>query len=360
MLHACPDAKYFIAIGERSNGKTFGVKEYAFDDYLKRGKKLAVIRRWLDDFKGKNGVSFYDDFIHNPTRGNIISQKSKGRWNSVKYQSQMWFLCRVNNAGEIEELDESPFAYAFAVTQSEHYKSVPFPDIETILFDEFMTRRIYVNDEFTLFMDILSTIIRLRDTPRVFMCANTISTYCPYFTEMGIKNVPKMKNGQMDIYTFGESTLKVIIERTDPMTKTGNKASNVYFAFDNPKLKMITEGAFEVSIYPHLPFKYLPKEIKYIYFIRFNNECFQCEIIKHERLWITYIHRKTTPIKEDERNVVYQEEWDARPNYARRLLHPCNRIQKVIARFFAREKVFYQDNDVGESISHYLDWQEQL
>lgn len=360
MFHVCPDAKYFIAIGERSNGKTFGVKEYAFDDYLERGKQLAVIRRWEDDFKGKNGISFYDDFIHNPTRGNIIDKKTRGKWNSVNYRSQMWYLQRVGKSGEVEEIDDKPFAIAFALTKEEHYKSIPFPDIETILFDEFMTRRIYVTDEFTLFMSILSTIIRLRDTPRIFMCANTISTYCPYFIEMGIKNVPKMKNGQMDIYTFGESKLKVIIERTDAMTKTGNKASNIYFAFDNPKLKMITEGSFEVSIYPHLPFKYRPCEIKYIYFIKFNNECFQCEIIHHEKDWITYIHRKTTPIKEGEKGMIYQEDWRPEANYSRRLLHPASPLQNAIAKFFAKEKVFYQDNDVGESISHYLNWQAQL
>ena len=360
MINACPDAKYFIAIGERSNGKTFGVKELAFDDYLERGKQFAVIRRWEDDFKGKNGPLFYDDFIHNPTRGNIIESKTKGKWNSVIYRAQMWYLQRVSKSGEVEAVDDTPFAMAFALTKAEHYKSVPFPNIETILFDEFMTRRMYVTDEFLLFTDILSTIIRLRDTPRIFMCANTISTYCPHFVEMGIKNVPKMKNGQMDIYTFGESALKVIIERTDPLIKTGKKASNVYFAFDNPRLKMISEGAFEVSVHPHLPFKYKPDEIKYIYFIKFNEECFQCEIIHHEGQWITYIHRKTTPIKEGEKAMIYQQEWSPLPNYSRRLLHPATRLQNAIAKFFAKEKVFYQDNDVGESISHYLNWQAKI
>lgn len=360
MLRVCPTAKYFIAVGERSNGKTFGVKEYAFDDYLKRGKQLGVIRRWEDDFKGNNGKGFYNDFVNNPLRGNIIKTKSGGKWNSFKYTSGAWYLQRRNKDGEVEEEDEKPFALAFALTKTEHYKSIPFPDIETILFDEFMTRRLYINDEFLLFTDILSSIIRLRETPRIFMCANTISTYCPYMIEMGIRNFARMESGQIDIYEYGDNKqLKVCIERTDAMKKKGSKASNVFFAFDNPKLKMITEGSFEIAIYPHMPFQYIPKEIKYIYFIKFNYETFQCEIIHHEGNWITFIHRKTTPIKENEHNLIYQEEYDPRPNYARRILHPTNRLQNAIAKFFAKEKVFYQDNEVGESISHYLNWQDK-
>ena len=34
---------------------------------------------------------------------------------------------------------------------------------------------------------------------------------------------------------------------------------DVYFAFNNPKLQMITSGAWEMAIYPHNKVKYKPK-----------------------------------------------------------------------------------------------------
>ena len=358
MFSVCPDAKYYIAIGERSNGKTFGVKELALDDYLKRGKQLGYIRRWEEDLRKAN--TFYDDFINNPTRGNIIAKKTNGRYNGVRYFSRAWYLCRYDEAHEIEEADEKPFALAFALTAEEHYKSMAYPDIETIFLDEFMTRKIYLNDEFILFMSLISTIVRLRDTPRIFMAANTITTYNPYFVEMGIKNANRMQDGDIDVYTYGDSNLKVCIERTDALEKKTKKASNIFFAFDNPKLRMNTSGAYEVSIYPHLPFKYTPEEIKMFFFISFNHEIFQGEIIEHERLWICYIHRKTTEIRDDGKSIVYQEEVDPRRNYTRDIFHPHTRAEKVIAHFFATEKVFYQDNEVGESVSHFLNWASQL
>lgn len=357
IMEHCPSAKYFVIIGERSNGKTFGVKEYAFDDYLERGKQLAVIRRFDEDFK--KASTFYSDFINNPTRGNIIEKKTKGKYNAVKYYSGAWYLVHQPNPeleGDEYYADPKPFAYAFVVSLEEHYKSMSFPDIETLLFDEFMTRRIYLKDEFILFTSLISTIVRLRDTPKIFMCANTISTYCPHMIEMGIKNFAKMEDGQIDVYEYGESSLKVAVERTEALEKRTKKKSNVYFAFDNPKLKMNTSGAWELAIYPHCPFKYTPKEIKYIYFISFNNELFQCEIIKHEKMWITFIHRKTTPIKEGETNLIYQEEISPLRNYSRDITRAVTPMQKFIAKFFATEKVFYQDNEVGESIHHYLNW----
>lgn len=358
MFAIAPDAKYFIAIGERSNGKTFGVKEYAFDDYLKRGKQMAYIRRWEDDFRKAD--SFYADFVSNPTRGNIIATKTQGRYNGVKYRMRAWHLCHYDAKGEIDEMDEKPFAFAFALTQEEHYKSMSFPDVETIFLDEFMTRRLYVNDEFLMFTSIISTIVRLRDTPRIFMCANTITTYCPYFVEMGLRRVPKMEDGAIDVYQYGDSLLKVVVERTDALEKRTKKASNVYFAFDNPKLKMNTSGDWEVAIYPHLPFKYAPKEIKYQFFISFNNEVFHGEIIHHEKYWICYIHRKTTPIRDEGKYIVYQEDVSPKRNYSRNIMRPVTPMQKLIYSFFAKEKVFYQDNECGESVNHYLNWASDL
>lgn len=357
IMDACPKAKYYVVIGERSNGKTFGVKELAFDDYLKRGKQLAVCRRFDEDFK--KASTLYDDFVHNPTRGNIIAKKTGGKWNAVKYYAGAWYLVHrkdPNVEGDADFTDEKPFAYAFVISLEEHYKSMSFPDIEWILFDEFMTRRIYLNEEFILFTSLVSTIVRLRDTPKIFMCANTISTYCPHMREMGIRNFAKMQDGTIDIYEYGESGLQVAVERAESMEKRAKKPSNIYFAFDNPKLKMNTSGAWEVAIYPHCPFKYVPKEIKYIYFISFNEEVFQCEIVHHDKMWVTFIHRKTTPIKDDGKSIIYQEEQSPKRNYSRSILHPVTRMQKVVASFFAKEKVFYQDNEVGESINHYLNW----
>lgn len=357
----CPDAKYYVIWGERSNGKTFAVCEYAIDRYLKTGEQFAILRRLDENFKGKYGQSMFDNFLFNPARGNIIESKTKGMWNGVKYMSRKWYFVKRNSEGEITASDSEPFAYAFALAQEEKYKSLAFPKITTILLDEFISMSGgYLTDEFIYFTSIISTIVRNRDNARIFMCANAIPSYCPYINEMGLTKFKEMEAGTIDVYRYGSSGLKVAVEHTGTAKKRGGKKSDVYFAFNNPKLKMITEGEMALGLYPHAPFKWLPKDIRFVYFIVFDGEIFQCEIIHHERQWITYIHEKTTPIKDPDKALIYSEEISPRKNYARRILHPANELQNAIARFFATEKVFYQDNRVGEQINQYLLWQDTL
>ena len=360
ILKKYPDCQWYLIFGERSNGKTFSMKSIILDNFLSTGKQGAVIRRYDEDWKGKtNGGTFWDDMLYHPDSGNIIEKKSKGKYNAVIWEGRQWLLCNKDENGEILEKASAPIAYAMCLTREENYKGKSFPNVTSIFFDEFMTRGYYLQDEFLLLTSICSSIIRLRTDVKIYMCANTITTYCPYFVEMGLKHAKHLKDGEFEIYKIGNTKGRVFVMHTESMVKVGDKPSNIFFAFNNPKLRMITDGEYELKFYPHMPFEYKPKEIKLIYFIFFDNELFQCEIIHHEKMWITFIHRKTTPLKEDNRAMVYQQDYDPRPNYSRKIGKPTNELQKFIARFFVKEKVFYQDNAVGDSIEHYLKWQAQ-
>ena len=38
-----------IIVGNRGGGKTFGFKEYAIDNFIKKGEQFGYIRRYKDD-----------------------------------------------------------------------------------------------------------------------------------------------------------------------------------------------------------------------------------------------------------------------------------------------------------------------
>ena len=345
-------AKYNVIFGERSNGKTYGVLQYGLEQYFEHGSRLGIIRRWEEDFRGKQANTMFDALIEN----GVVHKLSKGKWNSIIYQSHRWYLCKrdLMNPKNVV-IDEEPVAYAFALSSDEHYKSSSYPKIRTILFDEFLTRGSYLPDEFIKFTSILSTIIRLRDDVTIFMCGNTVNQYSPYFVEMGLTNIKNMTRGKIDLYSYGDSGLTVAVEFSDFPTK--EKKSNVYFAFNNPKLEMIKSGAWEMDIYPHLPVKYKPKDIEYMYFIVFDNQTLQCEIINIDDMSFTYIHRKTTEIKDnDGYYMVYSQETNPKPNYRKKITKPVYPIEKTIVSYFIKDKVFYQDNEVGELVRNYLEW----
>lgn len=353
VLSQVPDAFYYVIFGERSNGKTYSVLDYAMERYFTHGEELGIVRRYKEDLKGKNGASMFSAIVKN----GLVEKYSKGKWNGIYYWSQRWYFMWTNpEDSKDKKIDSKPFAYGFALTDMEHDKSISFPNICNVLFDEFITRSMYLPDEFVTFLNVLSTIIRDRNNVKIFMCGNTVNKYCPYYKEMGLSNVSKMEKGKIDVYTYGDSGLKVAVEYSDFPAK--KKASDVYFAFNNPKLKMITSGAWEIGVYPRISedMKYVPKDIKYHYFIQFEDNLLMCEIVKKDKYLFTFIHMKTTPIKDDDNNIVYCPKQSGKPNYRRRITKPITQTEKKILWFFINEKVFYASNEVGEVVRNYFNW----
>lgn len=111
-----------------------------------------------------------------------------------------------------------------------------------------------------------------------------------------------------------------------------------------------------MAMYPHLPqeSKYRPNQIVLTYFIQFENNTLQCEVVDTGTSTFTFIHRKTTPIQDEDNDIIFSMDFDTRPNHVRRLSKPVTKWQKRIAQYFVEDKVFYQDNAVGEIVRNYI------
>lgn len=349
------DAHYSVVFGERSNGKSYSVLKLMIENWFRNNKQSAIVRRWQDDFKSKRGATMF------AAHSEIVKKESNGAFDHVDYYGGRFYMAcwQVLPSGERKSIrDEIPFCFGFALSAMEHDKSTSYPDVTVICFDEFITRDSYLQDEYMLWMHVVSTLIRGRGKSqgiKIFMLGNTVNKFCPYFAEMGLYKVKEMKPGQIDVYTYGDSGLTVAVERTGTSQKT-KKESDVYFAFNNPKLKMITQGAWEIDIYPHLNGHFRSGDILHSYFIIWEGEILQADIIIDEKAFYTYIHRKTTEIKDPDNDIIYQLEQDKRYNYYRNLRKPIDRISQKISMFFKNNKVFYQDNEVGEIVRNYLQW----
>ena len=349
-------ARYNMIFGERSNGKTYSVIDYAVKDYFKTGKQLAVIRRWREDFKGKRGAAYFDSLVYNGNGENKIKEYSKGRYDHVVYLSGRWYMAYYDDELEKNVTAPDPFAYAFALTEMEHEKGNSYLQVDKVLFDEFQSRGMYLPDEFVLFMNTLSTIIRHRDDVIVFMCANSIDMIgCPYWKEMGLKHVKEMKKGDIDVYQYGNSGLKVAVEYTDSPNREG-KPSDVYFSFDNEKLKMITSGSFELDFYAHIKGHIDKNDIMFSYFIIYDDALLQADVIQRDNETFTYIHPKTTPIKYEDKDVIFTTDANPQYNYFGKLTKPINKAVRKLYWYFVANKVFYSDNETGEVVAHYLYW----
>lgn len=355
LLKDYPESYYYVVFGERSNGKTYSALDYALERYKKSGEQFAYLRRWGEDIRKKNLVNLFSGHVENGR----VSQIFDGEWNQIYYGSSRFYLERTNDEGDIERADD-PCGFAFDLNSMEHYKSTSFPRITTIIFDEFMSRNGYLPNEWVLFANSLSTIIRHRDNVKIIMLGNTVNKYCPYFKEMGLNHISDQKPGTVDVYHYGDSGLTVAVEYTGTSVKHGGKASDVYFSFDNPELKMITGGAWEIAIYPHLSVKYRPKDVVYNFFVQFEEEILHGEIVSLNSGPFIFLHRKTTPIKEEEKDIVYTTKPDERWNYRMCLTKHSDKLSLFILKCVRENRVFYSTNEVGEVFRNYIMWSDSF
>lgn len=349
-----PDCQYYVVFGERSNGKTYSALHYALERYFKHGEQFAYIRRFGEDIKKKNLSTLFDAHLENGE----VTKLSNGQYNAIMYGSNRFVPVNYNEDGKQEDKGEI-IGFAFDLNSVEHHKSTSFPKITTIIFDEFLSRQGYLTNEFVLFMNTLSTIIRHRDNVKIFMIGNTVNKYCPYFQEMGLRHISEQKPGTVDIYNYADTTLSVCVEYCDPVAKRGGKSSDMYFAFDNPELKMITSGSWEIAIYPHLIEKYKPKDVVATFFIMFDQQLLHCEIIVTESSYYMFVHRKTTPIKDEDNDIVYSDQPGQKWNWRTGIVNYTDRLSSAIRDLMRTNRVFYSDNECGEVLRNFVIWSTQ-
>ena len=165
------NARYNVIYGERSNGKTYAVLERALENAIKNKKAFAYLRRWDEDVKQGRLEELFSPFF-----GEKLLNMTVYRWDRVVVRARKFYFAKYDPETDTVVTDAEPFGYAFALSRMEHYKGAAYPKVNLICFDEFITRTVYLPDEFVIFCNTLSTIIRQRDDVRIYMLGNTVGT----------------------------------------------------------------------------------------------------------------------------------------------------------------------------------------
>lgn len=346
------NAVYRMIIGQRSNGKTYSVCKHMVEDYFEKGYRSAYIRRWDEDIQPKHLASLFAPHYE------LIEQLSGGEYNSVAYRAKEFHLVHLDEEGKVDKKDPEAFCITASINTAEHTKGQDRGEIHLILFDEFMTRQGYLQNEFILYCNLLSSLIRNREDAIVYMCANTVNRYCPYFKEMGLKDVDTMPQGQVYVYTYGNADLTVAVEYCDPVKAT-EKVASKYFAFDNPQLEMITTGAWELMAYPRAPYKIFPNDIKYRFYISFGEAMLCGEIINpvdkaHRTDLFIFIHPQTKDIEIDDLTPVYGQGFSSSICHVKYLTDCPTELHKLIRSLIVKRAVCFSDNETGEIFRNWM------
>lgn len=148
-----------FVVGARGIGKTYGAKRTVINNFLKRGKQFVYIRRYETELPAAEMRNFFDDIAE--AFPDVEFKAGKG-------------LFYIN--GEVA-------GWYIALSKATMLKSIPFPNVSLIIFDEFIIEvgmHRYLPNEVRTFLECYSTISRDRDVPVLFL-SNAITMTNPYF-----------------------------------------------------------------------------------------------------------------------------------------------------------------------------------
>lgn len=346
-------ALYNLIIGQRSNGKTFGALRKVIDAYIDEGLPSAYIRRLDEELKPKNIKSLLDPHI------DYIIERTQGKWNGINYYANAFYLIRYEKlpSGKaiIKAKDKNPILRTYAINTAENVKGADNGAVKYIIFDEFITRRYYLPNEWVHYQNVLSSIIRRRSGITIYMLANTVNKYCPYFKEMGIADVKTQEQGTIAKYRIGDTDKIIAVEYCKAEEDDQTKTVSEYFAFDNPQLKMITSGAWEVASYRHPPDDCGDYKIIFCFFIQYSEELVQGDIFLYKGYPIIVFHPKTTELKHPEKDIIYQEDiYDGNPLHQCSLAAGITKAHRLIRSLISNNRTFYDSNSTGEFVNNWL------
>lgn len=334
------DCHWMILYGMRSNGKSYAVKEHVIKRAHKEGKQFIYLRRWSEDIKEKDVAAYFADMPVDKLTGN--------EWEYI-YAFRGYFYFAKDVDGKIEK--SAPIGRYCALNLYERYKSQAFPNVETIIYEEFLTNRIYLggsgeNSEPRILMQFVSTVARDRNID-IFLIGNTISRVCPYFTEWALKGVMQQKPGTIDIYHLrGENGVVDIAVENCEVVETKSK---MFFGLAS---KQITSGEWEVDDVPKLlkPYQYyemlyelniIYNEFKYVLQLLFDIEAGGAFVYIYPNTKDRKIRRTVTDV------------FNVDP-FITNGLNGKIPAEQVIAECFRKGKVCFSDNLTGTDFKNVL------
>lgn len=172
---------FTFVVSGRGYGKSFSAKKRCLKNFLSKGEQFVILRRYKSEHKKAD--QYFND---------VVQKCPEFEGVEIKYNKGQYLI------------NKKVAGYAMSLSTQVIEKSIPYPDVTLIVFEEFLiqnrgTGYHYIRDEVEVFLETYSTIARDRDV-RVLFLANAITMYNPYFIYFNLYLKPdatKCRNGDV-------------------------------------------------------------------------------------------------------------------------------------------------------------------
>lgn len=331
------DCQYNLILGERSNGKSYAIKHDVVGEAVRLNRRFILLRRWDLETKQHLIEQYFGDCN--------VSAITGGEFDRIYAYSKGLYLGKVDEKGKPVRGDL--IGYSRALSMEEHYSSGSYPDVFNIVFEEFIARQGYLPREPAMLQQFVSTIARRRSL-KVWMIGNTISRVCPYFSEWDLRNIPRQKQGSIEIYEHttdqqDEDGTPIIIKIAVEYAENSGKNSRMFFGSSS---KMITSGIWQSEEKAHLPQSIDLYTTMYDVIIEYKNFRFWARLLgdPKTRALFWYVEPYTKKIPPNTRIITDRVIGDY---MATRGFIPISPAENVPFQLLRQGKIMYSDNLTG-------------
>lgn len=362
-----------LLLGERSNGKSYQVKhkkgilkylsetvnyytnykdkEHVIKEYIKKGSRFMLIRRLVEEIKPANIEPYFADVD--------IYKLTDGKYNCITlYKNKLWLSNYDSETGKTKRYEH--IGYVIALSVEQNYAGGSFLDVTDIIFEEFISRTIYLKDEPNKLMNLYSTVDRKRGTTRLWLCGNTISKVCPYFNDWELDDLLKnmeqgdIKEKWISTGEFDDEGFPVSIKIAIEYCKSTGRSS---FAIGTHK-NMLNSGAWQSDPQPKLPKSI--NDYKELFKIGFYYKNFKflakyiLDPLTKDTVWFIYPYKG-----EFKKNlIVFSDIIKTSPYWQRDIYLPSFKNEKIkkILQTFKENQIFYSDDNTGTDFKQVIDF----
>ena len=355
LLAEKPDARYYFILSARATGKTYSVVRQSTEDNYNNLGMFAYIRRHDEDIKTKNLQELFG--------AQDIAEITNDKYNKISFWRgffyyEKWETNKDTKKYERVERNQKPCGVALAINTWERSKGqdigAAYGGFKNIIFDEVITGVNYLPDEFQKFKNIISSLVRQRtdqDT-KIWMLANPLSRWCPYFRELGIDKKMIETPGKRYEIKYPDTDMTTIFEYIGNLNAAENEKSKVFetfFAFPNSKSKSkaITEGFWELDDSCHLPSGvYKDSVLKKEVFLYYGESWIRGQIMRYNETGVYFIvWSPSRAPKKGEYYFILNAVPDRYAIVGVRTGHP---YAELINRIAQTNQIYYSDNTTAD------------
>lgn len=340
-----------ILNSSRSRGKTTNILLLGMCCNWTDGTQIQYIRQYDDMLIPSKAQDLFDVIIG----AGYIPKITGGKYNNVKYYRRRWYYVNIDvTTGDVVEQAPEAFCVCLGINKEHDLRSTyNAPRGDYIILDEYMRAdKMYMRDEFIVFNNLLSTIIRDRNTAVIFLLGNLTDITSPYLLEMGLLDtVRKMSPGDFKHYEIDGVVINVFYIPTISKSKDKLNVSKYFRAWTNSKMVGITggRGNWALKIYPHAPRE------NFTIIDRAQLECDDGLICREIRKYNNGFYLMFYPLYEAlENKVTYTFNTDKAFTYLRRFGWGYTQTDETCRQLFTMKRCYYSDNVTGERVEAFF------